>query len=371
MPDVPVSNEITLSVERQGPVLTFKDDAEAAMGLRIIEAWEGRLKTLHEIAEHGIENGKAVQEYGGWNYIEGRLRQLAAMEISQWHSCLSMEGGTRDIDIAMFKAEAILAKLDGLKDEIEEKEKTDESIREAMAATPEPVDPGKLRANAEKRLAKQRARLAEIEASPCTQENIDRRWDTLRNIRQAEATLKAQIREDEWRQRVLQTAGVPDEQPERDLKVRVVAYEGQIVICPIDYDQGINDAWWPTGGGKMGCVVGDSKQMLGVSKEAIELMHSVTLNRDAIGDLGWWRCDDGTYAFSWFGAIFRMVDPNSSEAARDFRVHDGQYIEIENTLPDDVKAQVDEALALDLTAWREPFRIEPDPYKNEDGEDDQ
>jgi hypothetical protein len=137
---------------------------------------------------------------------------------------------------------------------------------------------------------------------------------------------------------------------ERDvLKVRVVAHEGMIVIVPFEPEKDIKHQWWPTGGkngNNLGCVIGDSKKMLGCSREALDLMRRVKKNHDAVGDLGWWRCNDGQYAFSWWGPIFRIVDPAHSEADRDFHVHEDQCTIIPNDVPEEAK----KAIAATATA---------------------
>lgn len=150
------------------------------------------------------------------------------------------------------------------------------------------------------------------------------------------------------------------------IKVRVVAYKNRIVISPKNPEQDIakgKKLWWPTGGPKgwtLGCVLGDSKTQLGVSEEAIKLMEKVRRNHDAVGDLGWWKCHDGTFAFSWWGPIYRIVDPGRAEGDRDFRVHEGQYIRIVNQVPMAAKKVIDgfKADEEEPAHWNEPFSIE-------------
>ena len=152
------------------------------------------------------------------------------------------------------------------------------------------------------------------------------------------------------------------------IKVRVVAYKERIVIVPKDPDKDITNKrprlWWPTGGSNrniLGCVLGNSQTMLGISAEAIKLMETVKRNHDAVGDLGWWKCDDGSYAFSWWGPIFRIVDPGTAEGDRDFRVHEGQYIKIVNQVPLEAKKVIDAFKKEDEEEpahWKEPFSID-------------
>lgn len=64
----------------------------------------------------------------------------------------------------------------------------------------------------------------------------------------------------------------------KNLKVSVVAYKNKIVTIPQDYEKDTGKEWWPTGGktgGNLGCVLGDSKKMLGISKQALDLMRKL------------------------------------------------------------------------------------------------
>lgn len=163
-------------------------------------------------------------------------------------------------------------------------------------------------------------------------------------------------------------------QPGVALKVSVVAYQGKIVICPQAPEQGVDqDGWWPTGGGKGGCVLVDSRRLLGVSEEALLLMQSVVRNHDAVGDLGWWECDDGKYAFSWWGPIFRIVDPKKDEASREFRVWRDECTIIPNQVPEAAKLVIDaghcgDTLLATQCFWAEPIYIDR-PGDEADGDE--
>lgn len=142
------------------------------------------------------------------------------------------------------------------------------------------------------------------------------------------------------------------------MKVRVVAYKGKIVIVPIDPEKGVEDGWYPTGRGRIGCVVLDTKKTLGVSEEAFELMRKVQRNRDAIGDISWWECDDGTHAFSWCGSIHRVISPEDAEGDRDFHVHNRLWAactKIPNEVPEAAKLMIDQNPTT--YAWAEPHDI--------------
>lgn len=141
------------------------------------------------------------------------------------------------------------------------------------------------------------------------------------------------------------------------MKVKVTAYKGQIVIDTANPEKDVDDFWYPTGRGRMGCVLLNTERYLGVSKEAIELMKGIRRNHDAIGDIGWWKSDNQGYCFSWWGPIYRVIDPTSAEGDRDFFVQEGKYIEIPNDVPQDAQLMLDIEPAV--VAWlREPMAIE-------------
>jgi hypothetical protein len=150
------------------------------------------------------------------------------------------------------------------------------------------------------------------------------------------------------------------------LKAKVFVHSDQLVIVPSNPLGGIGDDWWPTGGTRLGCVLTDTKRRLGVSKEALLLMREIEVGCDAIGDIDWWRCYDGTYAFSWWGPLYRIINPDDSVSARAFREYHDQCQVIPNNIPEDVLRDVETALGSeDPAVYREPFRVEPNPYANE------
>lgn len=148
------------------------------------------------------------------------------------------------------------------------------------------------------------------------------------------------------------------------MKVKVVAYKERLVIVPNNPTEDIGKpvGWYPTGDGRMGCVLTDTKARLGVSEEAFELMKKIPRNRDAIGDIGWWECDDKTWAFSWFGSIHRIINPIKSEGDRNFRVNDTlkQFCTIiPNDVPEEAKAILDNLPdGYEAYQWNELYNLD-------------
>jgi len=135
--------------------------------------------------------------------------------------------------------------------------------------------------------------------------------------------------------------------------VRVFAWNGRIYLYPSAFVEGENFA--PTGKTRFGSVIIDTAKYLYASREAIELMRKVKRGRDSIGDLGWHDSNHGD-AFSWFGVIFRVVDPKTCETARDFRIM--AYNEIPNDVPQEIReAKVNEQTC----AWRLPYACDSNP----------
>jgi len=149
--------------------------------------------------------------------------------------------------------------------------------------------------------------------------------------------------------------GRPEYNPRMNkLKVRVVAYKGKLIIIPDKPNEDVENGWYPTGGDRLGCVLEDSTR-LGVSFAALEIMRLIRLNRDAVGDIDWWRCDDGKYAFSWWGPVFRIIDPERDEAARGFRPYEKECSIIPNEVPEEAKHMLSRQPMS--VWWKEPLEI--------------
>jgi hypothetical protein len=146
-----------------------------------------------------------------------------------------------------------------------------------------------------------------------------------------------------------------------ELKVRVVAYEGLIIIEPKDPENNVGKdfGWIPMGQTRIGSVLCDTKKRLGVSHQAFELMRKIQVGRDCIGDIDWFACDDGTYAFSWFGPIYRVINLETSIAARSFHIID-KLLETCTLISNDVPAEAVELidrLGRSVVTWKDQAGI--------------
>lgn len=136
------------------------------------------------------------------------------------------------------------------------------------------------------------------------------------------------------------------------MKVKILAHKGHIVTIPSDVMENIGEDWSPTGDTRMGSTVRATPENLGISQEALDLMVKAKPNRDAVGDLMW---SHGT--FSWWGAMFRTMDIERAERARDFRIAEGQYTLIDNVLTDAERRAVEHSIRLKTTIWKWPYGL--------------
>lgn len=136
-----------------------------------------------------------------------------------------------------------------------------------------------------------------------------------------------------------------------NLAAKIHAYKRHLVMELLTLKQTNNV--YPTQGSNMGTIICGTTTRLGVSKEALTLMREVRIGRDCIGDINWWE-SGRQYCFSWFGAMFRIVNVNDSQTARDFQIYADKCVIIPNEVNREMKKAVNEGQHW----WKEPFRLE-------------
>lgn len=134
-----------------------------------------------------------------------------------------------------------------------------------------------------------------------------------------------------------------------DVKVRVTEYQGRVVIETLNIDEFDVD-FVPAGNGLIGCSLGDNSR-LGISKEALELMDNYQRVRDAIGDL----MGEEDH-FSWIGGPIRVLDTDAV-VCKYFKMPKG-FVEIENTVPEDITQHIDSKAAGSVTIDYKDFEQE-------------
>jgi len=115
-----------------------------------------------------------------------------------------------------------------------------------------------------------------------------------------------------------------------EIRVKVTAYEGNIIIETLKPDE--DDHFAPVGGTRFGSVLMDTKNILGMSKEAVELLKTIPRGTDCIGDVSTWKTTNGNCCFSWFGHLNRIVSIKDCVSDRDGIIN-VEHVTIENEPP--------------------------------------
>jgi len=122
-----------------------------------------------------------------------------------------------------------------------------------------------------------------------------------------------------------------------DLKVRVLAYDNKLFFVPNEPFYNIDNQWFPANDkGRLGSVLAYSNLNLGVSREALELMRKIKRGRDGVGDIDWFKMNDGSCSFSWWGWLYRVMTPTDSVSARGFTIRDRDCVIIKNVITDEM-----------------------------------
>lgn len=124
------------------------------------------------------------------------------------------------------------------------------------------------------------------------------------------------------------------------IRAKVTAYKGILAIectekesTPGETHLSIDQS------GVIGQVIMNTKETLGVSPEALEVLKTIPKGRDSIGDVDWWEVNDGTYAFGWLGGMCRLLEPEGAVTSRQYK--QGDYVEIPNDVPEGAITAID------------------------------
>jgi hypothetical protein len=159
------------------------------------------------------------------------------------------------------------------------------------------------------------------------------------------------------------------------MKVRLVAH-GEFLVCiPDEPEKDIGEMWVPSGSYgperkhlRIGCVAIDTKNMLGVSEEALKLMDTIRRGHDSLGDIDWFPWDNESgkgHAFAWIGALYRLVHIPTCVSAQGFRNYRDACTIIPNEVPDDAMKAIlaGKDTKREPTIFREPGEVQ---YTDED-----
>lgn len=127
---------------------------------------------------------------------------------------------------------------------------------------------------------------------------------------------------------------------ENALKVKITAHNGFVIFEAINPAEPA-DYWVPKDPGKFENVLMDTKTHLGISDEALALLKGIKPGRDAIGDVMWFDTNEKKFCFGWFGQPRWLGRAESMIGDRDYRVREGEFIQIPNDVPEKVKSALD------------------------------
>ena len=148
------------------------------------------------------------------------------------------------------------------------------------------------------------------------------------------------------------------------MNVTLLAYRNHVVIVP-DSDTTPTPEWSPSGNRKnypsFENILFDTGKHLRASPEALELLSQMRVWPDPVGDWRWVRTNDGTCACTWFGAVYRIIDPTVEVAAKGTQVFREHVRLVPNVVGDELRAEVDEAIRLRRPYFREPLDVSDPP----------
>lgn len=362
--------DVSLHVEKRGRrSLMFKGAGERLAAFNILREWRGCLDALQEMGSEAAENGRTVQEYGGSDLIDGRIREQVGRELEDWAVVLRMRADATRGDILMADLEDKIGNIDELiernRDKITEGEAASDAVKEMVDQNPlVKGDPDGVKAENEARLAALLKFKDELENEGCLNAANIRLYNAVTaDIRKCENEIKnyAPRRHNEA---LVKDRKKQDEPLPTDVRARITTYNGMLVTEVLgDPMRGKDEnGWFPKTEKRFGSNIDHPKARLEISKEAIEVMRKIPRGSDDVGDL-MWSWNKGVSEFTWWGPMNRIIDPWRHQTARTFRIWPGQYIECENTVPveavDFIQLQGGSEVSRNesLVAWKEPCEV--------------
>lgn len=116
-------------------------------------------------------------------------------------------------------------------------------------------------------------------------------------------------------------------QKKEGIKVRVSAYNGNVIVDTVDADVFDSD-FVPAGEGRIGCSLNNNAR-LGISLEALEIIKTYKRVGDVIGDLM-----GDKDSFTWIGPVRQILRPESV-VCRTFDIPK-EYVIIDNSVPEEL-----------------------------------
>lgn len=124
------------------------------------------------------------------------------------------------------------------------------------------------------------------------------------------------------------------------IHAKITAYKG-IIVCDCIAEKSIPDECHLSidNTGVIGQVFMDTKNNVGISLEALELIKTIPKGHDSLGDFDWFKAGDDKYALGWLGGPKRIMFPLESETSRQFTL--GDFVEIPNDSDGAAMAAID------------------------------
>lgn len=114
------------------------------------------------------------------------------------------------------------------------------------------------------------------------------------------------------------------------MKVEITEYKNVLIIETLKPEK--DDNFIPvTEPGKIGNVLMNTKEHLGISKKALKFIKKLKSSNDDIGEIDFWKTENGKSCFSWVGPLSRLVGPEAELSNMGFQ--DVDFIEIPNKPP--------------------------------------
>ncbi|MFA5489963.1 MAG: hypothetical protein WC284_12200 [Candidimonas sp.] len=125
------------------------------------------------------------------------------------------------------------------------------------------------------------------------------------------------------------------------MHAKIVAYKG-LILCELLTHHDVDDEVATSIGNpdRFGQVIMNSAKNVGISAEALALLQTLKKGTGSLGDIDWFRAEDGDGVFGWIGAVRAIFDPKNCETSRDYRSDLGHVV-IPNDVPDQAKEAID------------------------------
>jgi hypothetical protein len=123
-----------------------------------------------------------------------------------------------------------------------------------------------------------------------------------------------------------------------DIKTRILGHKGWIVVDTADLTQ--DEDFIPAGGSRIGCVLANTKERLGISDEALELLKKIPKSHDDIGDVDCFKSGD-KWIFGWLGPARRLISTVGTSGSSSYDINALEFKRIPNDVPVEAKNAVE------------------------------